>query len=195
MSDFKIISDETPKHTKKRKVPEQEDLTEIKAIAKSFCTCPEQWKSVSRYSKEKLKDFVETKNFEKDAAMRDTVFSALHKVYAFTLDFLTKGDGYVKTQIENDISLKDAIEVECGSFLKFLNNKSKIAFLTSTDTVQGKLTQKQNEIAVIELDANVDNETPDQSLELAAVAVDPFDSAEGEEERAEEEKQAQGLDC
>ena len=86
MSDFNIIenvsNNEKPTKVtgKKRKHEKEEDLTELRAIAKSFCSCPEQWKSVSRYKKERLQEFVDSKNFERDQAMRETVFSSLHKL-------------------------------------------------------------------------------------------------------------------
>ena len=70
--------------------------------------------------------------------MRETVFSSLHKLYAFGLDLVSRGDGHVREQIENDLSLKDSLEQECSSLLKYLTNKSKIAFLTTTDVVKGK---------------------------------------------------------
>ena len=77
--------------------------------------------------------------------MRETVFSSLHKLYAFGLDFFSRGGGYVKEQVENDLSVRDALEQECSSLLKYLTNKSKIAFLTTTYVVQGKVVQKQSE--------------------------------------------------
>ena len=203
MSDFNVISDvsnnEKPTKItgKKRKHEKEEDLTELRALAKSFCSCPEQWKSVSRYKKERLQEFVDAKQFERDQAMRETVFSSLHKLYAFGLDFFSRGGGFVKEQVENDLSLRDALEQECGSLLKYLTNKSKIAFLTTTDVVQGNVVQKQSEPVI----QHVDEEDNEVSEILVGEASDhsPLEAEFTEEavaeEASEEREQIQGLDC
>ena len=202
MSDFNVISDvsnnEKPTKVtgKKRKHEKEEDLTELRAIAKSFCSCPEQWKSVSRYKKERLQEFVDSKNFEKDQAMRQTVFSSLHKLYAFGLDFLTRGGGHVREQVENDLSLRDSLEQECGSLLQYLNNKAKIAFLSSTNIIQGKVVQKQSEPVIQHVDE--DNEAGE-----VVVGENPSsDSVEAElpkeavnNETSEEREQVERFDC
>ena len=203
MSDFNIIENVSEPEKaikvtgKKRKAEKEENLDELRAIAKSFCSCPEQWKSVSRYKKERLQEFVDSKNFERDQAMRETVFSSLHKLYAFGLDFFTRGNGYVKEQVENDLSLRDALEQECGALLQYLTNKSKIVFLTSTDVLQGKVIQKQSEPVIQHVDDEyneaseiVVGEAPDHSsMEAEPVAE------EGEAEEDQERLDLQGLDC
>ena len=201
MSDFNIIenvsNNEKPTKItgKKRKHEKEEDLTELRAIAKSFCSCPEQWKSVSRYKKERLQEFVDSKNFERDQAMRETVFSSLHKLYAFGLDLVSRGDGHVREQIENDLSLRDALEQECGSLLKYLTNKSKIAFLTTTDLIQGKVVQKQSEPAIQHVDES--NETGEVVVaeDVPSDSVDAELPEEGEAEEDTERLDLQGLDC
>ena len=60
---------------------------------------------------------IQKRAFERDSAMRETVFSSLHKLYAFGLDFFSRG-GYVREQVENDLSLRDALEQECGVLLQ-----------------------------------------------------------------------------
>jgi hypothetical protein len=42
--------------------------------------------------------------------------------------------GYVREQVENDLSLQDALEQERSSLLEYIT-KSNIAFLTTTDLV------------------------------------------------------------
>ena len=204
MSDFNVISDvsnnEKPTKVtgKKRKHEKEEDLTELRAIAKSFCSCPEQWKSVSRYKKERLQEFVDAKNFERDQAMRETVFSSLHKLFAFGLDLVSRGDGHVREQIENDLSLRDALEQECGSLLKYLTNKSKIAFLTATDTINGKMIQKQSEPAIQHVD-DESNEAGEELVEQDATSdslleVEPVAGGVKTEED-QERIDVEGVDC
>ena len=202
MSDFNVISDvsnnEKPTKVtgKKRKAEKEENLDELRAIAKSFCSCPEQWKSVSRYKKERLREFVDAKQFERDQAMRETVFSSLHKLYAFGLDLVSRGDGHVREQIENDLSLRDALEQECGSLLKYLTNKRKIAFLTTTNVVQGKVVQKQSEPTIEYVDES--NEAREELVEQVAPSDNLETEPVAEEGEAEEDKEridVEGLDC
>jgi hypothetical protein len=203
MSDFNIIenvsNNEKPTKItgKKRKHEKEEDLTELRAIAKSFCSCPEQWKSVSRYKKERLQEFVDSKNFERDQAMRETVFSSLHKLYAFGLDLVSRGEGHVQTAIENDLSLRDALEQECGSLLKYLTNKSKIAFLTTTNVVQGKVVQKQSEPTIEYVDeSNKDGEiVVGEASDHSPMEAEPVAEEAVDEEASEERLEIQGLDC
>jgi hypothetical protein len=144
-----------------------------------------------------LQEFVDSKNFERDQAMRETVFSSLHKLYTFGLDFFSRGGGFVKEQVENDLSLRDALEQECGSLLQYLTNKSKIAFLTATDTINGKMIQKQSEPVIQHVDDEsneagevVVGEAPDHSpLEVEPVAGGV--KTEEDQERIDVE----GVDC
>ena len=131
-----------------------EELQDMRKMAKSLCNSFEQYRSVSKYKKERLRDWLEQKQFDSDAALQETVFSFAHTAYAYAVDFLTKGGGHVKDRLSNDLTLRTAIEDEGRDMVKWLTNKSKIAFLTVSDTWEGKLEQrsveKQKEPAVIE---------------------------------------------
>jgi len=130
------------------------ELQDMRATAKSLCNSYEQYRSVSKYKKERLRDWLEQKQFDNDAVLRESVFSFAHKAYAYAVDFLTKGGGHVKERMSNDLSLRTAIEDEGRDMVKWLNNKSKIAFLTMNDTFEGKMEQriedKNNTPATIE---------------------------------------------
>ena len=129
------------------------ELQDMRAQAKSLCNSYEQYRSVSKYKKERLRDWLEQKQFDSDAVLRESVFSFAHKAYSMAVDFMTKGGGHVKDRLSNDLSLRTAIEDEGRDMVKWLNNKSKIVFLTMNDTFEGKMEQKkekQNEPIQIE---------------------------------------------
>ena len=117
------------------------ELEELRKKAKSVCTCYEQWKSVSKYKKDRLKDFIEMREFDSMKNIRDNVFSTIHKCVSIAVDTITGGNGYVRDHIENDITLRTAFEEEGSNFVKYLSNRSKIAFLLTSDSVSGKMQQ------------------------------------------------------
>ena len=137
--------------TKKRKLDYDKD--QIRAEAKQLSACPEQWTLVSKYSIGKMKDWVESKRFEQDRKFQQNFFEGAHKLYSMAIDFISKGDGYVEQQLLGDESLKESLEMELSTILKFLNNKTRILFLTGNGTVHGKMLQKKtekNETAIVE---------------------------------------------
>ncbi len=90
---------------KKRKAeakPVADDETRKKA--QFYCTCPEQWRSVSRYNKERLEQFVQENEFRQQQALQMQVFDFAQKAIAFLADKLSAGNGYVQREIENDAS-------------------------------------------------------------------------------------------
>ena len=153
-----VVTGKAPKKKKNRAKPYDgkgdTELQDMRKQAKSLCNSYEQYRSVSRYKKERLRDWLEQKQFDSDAALHETVFSFAHQAYAFAVDFMTKGGGHVKDRLTNDLTLRTAIEDEGRDMVKYLTNKSKIAFLTVSDTWEGKLEQrsveKQNEPIQIE---------------------------------------------
>ena len=90
-----------------------------------------------------------------------------------------------------------ALEQECGSLLQYLTNKSKIVFLTTTDTINGKMIQKQSE-PVIQHVENEDNEAGEvvvgEAPDNSSMEAEPV-AEEGEAEEDQERLDLQGLDC
>ena len=131
--------------TKKRKIQEEkkDDHIELKQKARLYCTCSEQWKIISKYNPDKLKTWVDEKEFDQTKALHDTVFSFTQRIIGFALDSLSMGDDYVNTEIQNDISLRQAIEIEAGNWVAFLSNRFKILALLSVDVANGKLKQRE----------------------------------------------------
>ena len=139
--------DPEPTSKKKRKKSDGRDteLEDMRKLAKSYCSCFEQYNSIRRYSKQRLADWLEQKEFEVDHNLKNSVFSFVQQAYAFVLDKLTKGDGHVQNQIANDLTLRQSLEDEGRNLLQYLSNKSKILVLTSADVYHGKSEQREKQ--------------------------------------------------
>ena len=145
---------------KKRKAPEKPIIDEdLRKRAQYMCSCPEQWRSVSKYGNQRLQEFVTENEFRQQQSLQLQVFDFVQRGLAFVTDRLSAGGGYVQEQIENDQNLRTAIQAEAGSFLCLLNNKVKLFALMAADTATGKMNQKLKEPKIIEIKEN-DNEAP-----------------------------------
>ena len=102
MDDFFPQNKETAVTSKKRKAEKPIIDEDLRKRAQLFCTCPEQWRSVSRYSKERLEQFVQENEFRQQQSLQLQVFDFLQKSLAFATDKLSGGNGYVQEQIENE---------------------------------------------------------------------------------------------
>ena len=151
MDDFFPQNKETAVTSKKRKAEKPIIDEDLRKRAQLFCTCPEQWRSVSRYSKERLEQFVQENEFRQAQALQLQVFDFLQRGLAFVTDKLSGGNGYVQHQIEKDQNLRTAIQAEAGSFIGLLNNKVKLFALMASDTCVGKMNQQLNEPKIIEI--------------------------------------------
>jgi hypothetical protein len=128
-----------PSNKKRKRSLTKDD--ELRQKARFYCKCPEQWRSVSRYSEKRLTEFVQEKEFNDQQQLYDSIFTFALNVIASGLDIVTHGKGHVRTELENDVSLKQAIEQEGCKFIQFLNNKFKIVALIGIDTFNGKRQQ------------------------------------------------------
>ena len=134
------------KKDKKRKAEAKPPIDdETRKRAQFYCTCPEQWRTVSRYNKERLEQFVQENEFRQQQQLQLQVFDFAQKSIAFLADKLSAGNGYVQREIENDASLRSAIVVEAGNFVQLLSNKVKLLVLLGTDTMTGKMNQRLHE--------------------------------------------------
>ena len=140
----------TTQKTKKRKIEDKkEDNEEMKQKAKLYCKCTEQWKIISKYNPDKLKTWVEEKEFDQIKALHETIFSFATRVIGFGLDKVCRGDDYVNKEIQNDISLMESIEIECADWVQFLSNRFKIVAVLGVDIANGKIKQVKENISTI----------------------------------------------
>ena len=119
------------------------EMAEMRKRAKSYCQSFEQYNSIRRYSKKRLQDWIEQKEFDIDSSLKNSVFSFVTEAYAFVLDKLLKADGHVAEQVKNDLSLRQALEDQGRDLLMYLSNKSKILVLTGADIYHGKSEQRR----------------------------------------------------
>ena len=154
---FTEKTDVTKKPTKKRKVEKEAVDESLKQKARLYCKCPEQWKIVSRYNAQRLKEFVDEREFQQQSELHNTVFNFAQRVLGLTLDLCMNGKGYIQTEIENDISLRAAIEIEAANWVAYLSNRWKILALTGVDITNGKMNQRKNEpTEVFEINGSYD---------------------------------------
>jgi hypothetical protein len=137
------VASKNPK--KKRKLEEKkDDLDELKQKARLYCACSEQWKIISKYNGDKLKAWVDEKEFEQTKKLHETVFNFVQRAIGFGLDAVMHGENYINTEVQNDVSLRQALEIEAGNWLAFLSNRFKILALLGSDIANGKITQREN---------------------------------------------------
>ena len=128
--------------SKKRRAEKQPIDEDLRNKARFYCTCPEQWRSVSRYSAERLVQFVQENEFKEQQHLQNQVFDFVQRGLGYLIDKFSGGNGFVQHEIETDQSLRSAIQQEAGNFVSLLNNKVKLLALLATDTMTGKMNQK-----------------------------------------------------
>lgn len=140
---------------KKRKIEDKKDDTdELKQTAKLYCKCSEQWKIISKYNTDKLKAWIDEKEFDQTKQLHDTVFSFLQKAIGFGLDTMTRGEDYVNKEILDDVSLRQAIEIEAANWVSYLSNRFRILALIGIDVSNGKLKQNQENKSMVTIIEN-----------------------------------------
>ena len=127
---------------KKRRAEKQPIDEDLRNKARFYCTCPEQWRSVSRYSAERTLQFVQENEFREQQHLQNQVFDFVQRGLGYLIDKFSGGNGFVQHEIETDQSLRSAIQQEAGNFVSLLNNKVKLLALLATDTMTGKMNQK-----------------------------------------------------
>ena len=137
--------EEGQRKTKKRKrVSVGEDQNESRlSTARGLCSSAAEFAVVQKFTPKKLESWIQEQEFKKDQALKDSFFSGVHKMYAFLLDAVTRGEGHVRTAVENDHSLRDAIAQEGAGLLEFINNKARIGLLSGGAVISGKMTQRR----------------------------------------------------
>ena len=135
--------------TKKRKLSAPDD--ELRQKARLICKCPQQWKSVSKYNPARMREFIDEHEFDKQQSLHESVFGFVHDIWALCIDKMTRGDGFVQTELKNDLSLRAAFEIEGQKFVQFMTNRYKIIALTAIDGFNGKKQQVLSQPVVVEI--------------------------------------------
>ena len=178
--------------TKKRKLSstdstKRNEFDDLKKRARLFCKCPEQWRSVSRYNPKRLREFVDEQSWTQEQALHGSIFGFVHKLLGLVVDTLSKGDGHVQREIEDDVSLRQAIEQEGAQFAHYLSNRYKIVALTACDTFSGKRKEIESRPIVTIEEINNDQDSQDTNMDTEPSILD--DDAHIEPTRDEEKEE------
>ena len=138
-----VVAGKKKKRKLEKKEDEKDEEREIKEKARLYCSCSEQWVVISKYSAQKLKEWVDLKEFDNQKKLNETIFSFVHSAIAYAFDLILHGESYIKHEIENDVSLRHSLEIEAGNWATLLSNKLKIGCLLSVDSANGKMRQRQ----------------------------------------------------
>jgi hypothetical protein len=161
--------------TKKRKrviVEDSDDL--LRQKARLFAKTPEAWRSVSKYSASRMKEYVEEHEHQQQQHLYETVFDFTHKMVGVVLDKISKADGYVQREVESDITIRQCIEIEMQNWVTFLSNRYKALACLGIDVVNGKKRQS--------IEAPVIIEETDGNNEAVDIVVQPTNNETNTEE-------------
>ena len=161
-----MSSNSTPEiKTKKRKMHESAPDDEIKQRARLLCKSQQEWKTVARYNHNRMKEFIDEHTFNQQTMLHDNVFGFIHSTWALCIDKLCTGDGFIQEQIQNDLSLRAALEHEGQNLVQFMTNRYKIAILTIVNGCNGKKQQQASRQVAVEINAgHTENTEPDQTM-------------------------------
>ena len=187
VSDFMAPVVEIPivNNNKKRKKIENKDeeRNDLRKKARFFCQSPEQWRSVSKYNIVRLKDFIESKEYDQNNKMTTSVFDFIHSTLGIMLDKISQGDGYVEDKIRNDMLLRESIEFEGAEFVRYMNSKMRVIALSLIDTYNGKRQQqKEKPVVILEINEGDDNSQTEQENVPVETEIDIVSADRTEEE-------------
>ena len=127
--------------TKKRKPEEDPDVTELKHRCKFHCKDIKEWRTVSKYNKIKLEEYLSDRTFMDSAQMCQNFSHVALETYAFILDKVVKVNGFEEQEMNSDVTLKDAISREMIEIVTKITNRIQILILTSVNIFNGKKKQ------------------------------------------------------
>jgi hypothetical protein len=137
-----VVTASTPATKKRKKSPTVTEATsDLKIKAQLYCSGPEQWRILSRYSPLRLSEWIQDKEFDRSAVFRESIFDFVHRTLALICDTVGGGQGYIENELVSDMSLRAALDEEISSVIGFLTNRLKIGVLMAADVTNGKRRQ------------------------------------------------------
>ena len=124
--------------------PKKENLKRILMSLNSntdvnFIVKIREWRTVSKYKNIKLEEYLSDRTFMDSAQMCQNFSHVALETYAFILDKVVKGNGFVEQEINSDVTLKDAISREMIEIVTKITNRIQILILTSVNICNGKI--------------------------------------------------------
>ena len=136
---------EQPKKKKQKVTKSTQDDAEFVAMrtrARVLCTCPEQWRLVSKYKKSRIGEFIQEQEFLQQKAAEESISTGAASIFTHGLDWvLGGGKGYIKEELMSSAGWRASFDEEVGGFAALLNNKCRLAVLTSSGVMNGKQAQ------------------------------------------------------
>ena len=135
------------KKSKKRKGEDAEpdvELLEMRQKAKFHCKDVKEWRVISKYSKTKLEEYLNDVTFLESAQLIQTAGDIGVQVYGLILDKLLKGDGFIQTEITNDVTLKQVMQRELVQYVKLITNRLQILIFSGVNVLNGKKRQREH---------------------------------------------------
>lgn len=184
LDDAKIpVMPEGKKKKSKRKKPDvatqKDGLKDLRERAKYHCKSVEDWRVVSKYPEERLKQFMDDLDYVASHETYEKVSEILTHVFAYFMDRVTKGEGEVEKEIKNDISLRNCVHKELVEVIKIVSNRMQIGFFTMIDILEGK--KKQHAISMANSHHSHDNRDPNnfsQNMEQRGGDAQPEPAAD-----------------
>ena len=120
------------------------DLLEMRQKAKFHCKNVTEWRVVSKYSKTKLEEYLNDVTFLESAQLIQTAGDIGVQIYGLILDKFLKGDGFIQTEITNDVTLKQAMQRELVQYVKLITNRLQILIFSGVNVLNGKKRQREH---------------------------------------------------
>ena len=110
--------------------------------ARILCQDAVMWEQVKDLDGVNLQTWINDTRFAQQQVCYDNMYGFVHKMLALLMDTVTKGNGHVSREIENDLTLRRAIGEEASKFAGMLTNRYQLIALTCLDTYNGKRQQR-----------------------------------------------------
>ena len=108
-----------------------------------------------------MEEFCNEAEFASQQQLYDSIFGFCHKLLGLVMDTVTNAGGHVQSEIEGDVSLRQAIEQEGSVFVQYLTRRYQIVALTCIDTYNGKRREIANRPHIEPIDEINDNDNQD----------------------------------
>jgi hypothetical protein len=140
--------------TKKRKkevIPDSPGTKRMRSKCKQDYTSssqildPSMMKKFDTWSKKKLEEWILLNEFKQGKQQQRCFAKSLLHIYSLVLDKVSKGDGEVASQLQQNKELERSFEEELGNLWVLFSNKIKIAILSASDILTAKIEQRNEQ--------------------------------------------------
>ena len=183
-------TDDTPDQPKKKKqkVDKTVDFEYLRQQAKAMCTCPEEWRLISKYKHNRLKEWITEREFLRDKETQQSITTGAASVFCNMLDWSIKAKGHVADELMQNQGWRTSFDEEVSGWSRLLSNKMRLAVMTSTGVVNGKQAQLK-----LSPDIDVPEETITIESEINGEILEDPDADVGQDR--EENNEMQGYEA